>query len=775
MNAFKPARRLEYMRKIWTLFMAGTLFFSPIYVQAEELDPIKEVLDSIETSQGKDENLGIVIGEDGNPIGDNPGVLPEKDKVEETPVLPEGTLEETIPKEETEVEGEVSEEVPGETEQVIDPNKVLLTLDKTTVWLYGEKRELLLAPKVVEGRTYLPLRFVGEEILQAQVEWLPETQEVRVTKDGREVVLSTKEAKAFVNGEEVAIEAIPIVENGTTLLPLRFMAEQFELLIEYDAPTRTISIEKPIEVPNTPPIAQFEFVSESYVAGQTVQTIESSFDPDGHRIIERQWMIDGDQTKTASSLEKIFKTPKQGYYEIALKVRDERGLWSEWTTKTIMILPNEAPEVVTFETVKSHYKQGEAITFDYEYDNEEWEDIVAEKWTYRSTKDPANNYLFTKPTAIYTEGEYIVTLELKDAYGNWSTKAQTTVEVTDETLQTEFEAIFKSGNIGNTIANFEGTNYQTYKEADAMYLEDTKGLLMMSNSPEVVTQKGLLYEDTLIGTGRVMFHHINNFDSTDNQLDKKRLVVIAKNNTEAPVVGTLSKLTTKGPSDDVLFVGQQLLLSYLDNNSVQSLNLEPGAQQIIYDSQNKNWLKGQAISGMFDVELSGPVTFTVALLGQNDTIENIPLMPRPDRDVHPRGTFGILDKNIMIDLRDEEENTKLVIGKDATEWVQGYDALLGTESANRGNFGVNYHVTVTAKEDTAVILNPRGNMFKGAIKWENDKAYLTPTSGYFPSSNRAAFVGVIKAGETRTFTYMLPNGSSAPVLFGFIPESQWGK
>ena len=767
------------MRKVWALFMAGTLFLSPIYVSANEVDPIKEVLDKLETS--KNENTGIVVGEDGNPVGDNPTVNEgtETTKPDNNQNLNgENNNESTDSKENESTDNgtvqQPSEETPGEIPvEIIDPNKVILTLDSTKVWLYGEAKELLVAPKVVEGRTYLPLRFVGEEILQADVKWVPETRQVIVTKDGVEVVLSTTEPKAYVNGQEVVIEAMPIVEGGTTLLPLRFMAEQFQLDINYKVETRTIEIVKPVVEPNTAPIAQFEFQAENYIAGQTVQVTDLSFDPDGHQIKEHLWMIDGNTSKTASSLEKIFKTPKQGYYEISLKVRDEKGLWSDWTSHMIMILPNEAPKVTTFETVKSHYKQGEPITFDYEYDNEEWEEITAEKWTYRSVKDQANNYLFTKPTAIYTEGEYIVTLELKDAYGNWSTKAQTTVEVTDGVLKTEFEDKFTNGTIGDTLDNFEGTNYQTYKEADALYMEDTKGLLMMSNSPEVVSQKGLLYEDTLIGKGRVMFHHINNFDDVDNQLDKKRLVVVAKNNTDAPVSGTISKLTTRGPSNDVLFVGQQLLLNYLDNTAVQPLNLAPGALQIIYDSQSRNWFKGQAISGMFDLELNGPVTFSVALLGQNDTVENISLMPRPDRDVHPRGTFGILDKNILVDLSDEEENTKLVIGKDATEWVQGYDALLGTEAANRGNFGVNYHVTVTAKEDTAVILNPRGNMFKGAIKWEQDKAYLTPSAGYFPSSNRAAFVGVIKAGQTRTFTYMLPNGSSAPVLFGFIPESQW--
>lgn len=753
------------MRKIWTLFMASTLFLSPISILADDVvEPAaNEIVDTAVNTEDEGQNLGIVLGEEGNLVDDNPA---GDNQVEDIP-----EVEEVPPSEE--VEGG---EVPGEEipqKPTLSEDKVILTLDSTTVLLYGEVKELPLAPKVVEGRTYLPLRFIGEEILEAQITWDPVLRQVIVQKDGKEVILSTTEPKAFINGEEVVLDAMPIVENGTTLLPVRFMSEQFELIINYKAETRTIEIEKPIVVPNTPPTAQFEFVEESYIAGQSVQANDMSFDPDGQLITERLWMIDGDPTKTASKLESIFKTPKQGYYEISLKVRDEKGLWSEWVSHTIMILPNAAPEVTEFETYKSSYKQGEPITFDYDYTNEEWESIVSEKWTYRDTKDAANNYLFTKPTAIYTEGEYIVTLELKDAYGNWSQKAQTVVEVTDEVLRTEFEDKFTSGQIGDTLDNFEKTNYQTYIEADATALEDTKGMLFMSNSPEVVTQKGVLYEDTMIGKGRVMFHHINNFDSVDNQMDKKRLVVLAKNNTDQPVSGVISKLTTKGPSDDVLFVGQQLLLSYFDNTDSQMLNLEPGAQTIIYDSQKRNWLKGQAISGMFDVELNGPVTFTVALLGQNDTIENIPLMPRPARDVHPRGTFDVIDKSYLVDLRGEEENTKLVIGKDATEWITGYDAILQESVANRGNFGVNYHITITAEEDTAVILNPRGNMFKGAIKWEQDKAYLAPSAGYFPSSNRGAFVGVVKAGETRTLTYMLPNGSSAPVLFGFIPESNW--
>ena len=337
------------MRKIWTLFMASTLFLSPISILADE-----------------GENTGIILGQEGNPEGDNPtneeGVeentqvpqLPSdelSEQEEQVPPQEEGALEEQVPEagdgteELLPEDGTIDGEQPEVELPVMDEDKVVLTLDSTTVFLYGEVKELLLAPKVVAGRTYLPLRFVGEEILEAKVDWNQETRQITVEKDGKIVVLSTTEPKAWINGEEIVVDAMPIVENGTTLLPVRFMSEQFELLIEYDEATRTIQIEKLIVVPNTPPVAAFEFLEESYIAGQTVQAQDMSFDPDGHFIKETLWMIDGDPSKTAASLDKIFKTPKQGYYEISLKVRDEKGLWSDWVSQTIMILPNEAQKL----------------------------------------------------------------------------------------------------------------------------------------------------------------------------------------------------------------------------------------------------------------------------------------------------------------------------------------------------------------------------------------------------------------------------------------------
>ncbi|MGL4736902.1 MAG: copper amine oxidase N-terminal domain-containing protein [Cellulosilyticaceae bacterium] len=658
-----------------------------------------------------------------------------------------------------------------------DFTKVIMTLGSTDVLLYGQPVTLLAAPKVIGGRTYLPLRFVGEEILKASIVWDPAAKQITVNNGQIEIVLFAGNTKALVNGVEMTIDAPPVIENGVTLLPVRFMAEQFGLQIDFDEKTKRIEISEGVPpvppVPNTPPTAMFAFENTDYVAGQVVKAIDQSVDVDGDQITETLWMINGDPKKTHKDLSKMFKTPTAGTYQVSLQVRDSKGAYSEWFTQTITILPNQAPTVTVLSSRDASYAQGEMLDFGYDYNNESWESIQAEKWTYRSINDLTNNVINTKPSKIYAAGEYIVTLQLQDAYGNWGPKTETTVHITDDVLTTEFQDKFTNGQIGDTIDNFVGTNYQTYAEVPMIPGSDKKGTLIMSDSPEVVGQKGVLYEDHSGTNGRMLFHHINNFDDLDNSMDKKRLVVVATNKGTTPVTGTIDNLAVKGPSSDVLFVGASLLYSYLDTHTSTPISLLPGAQKVIYDSSSKNWLKGMAISGMFDYTFSSDVVFTVAAIGVADPMTNFDTLARPDKDAHPRGTFDTVGKSAFVDLTMADGNSKIVIGKDATEWVSGYDAILGDTVYNRGNFGVTYEITITAEEDTAVILNPRGNMFKGAIKWDDTPAYLAPNLGYFPSSNRATFLGVIPAGQTKTLTYMLPNGSSAPVLIGFVPKSNW--
>lgn len=91
-----------------------------------------------------------------------------------------------------------------------------------------EQRKLSfdVAPRIVEGRTMLPVRQIAEA-LQYDVSWNQETKTVQLTKGERDVRLTI--GKRMLEGTvERSMEVAPFVDNGRTMVPVRFVAEAFE-------------------------------------------------------------------------------------------------------------------------------------------------------------------------------------------------------------------------------------------------------------------------------------------------------------------------------------------------------------------------------------------------------------------------------------------------------------------------------------------------------------------------------------------------------------------
>lgn len=650
-------------------------------------------------------------------------------------------------------------------------NKVILTLNSKTALVDGKTTELLTAPVVMEGTTLLPLRFVADQVVGANVGWNSETRTVTITKDGTEVIVTIGSKIAKVDGLELELLAAPMIDNNTTLVPLRFISEAFNISVNYNNEAKTITLDKgsQVQVPNNAPIASFYF-PENYVAGQTVTAVNTSTDPDGDAITEQLWsVLSGDKTLTNKELSNMFKTPRAGTYVIGLQVKDSKGLWSEWSYQTVTIEENKPPVITNLTAKKSSYAQGEPLEFSYTYDNESWETVKEGKWTYRSVSEPENKNTLGKPDVLFTEGDYIITLYLDDAYGNRSVKAETTVHITGDTITSELSYRFTQGTIGSWIDNFQNYSYLNYQDVTVANKTYKEGTLIMSDSPEEVKGQGILYKDKINGSGRILIHHINSIqDTTETQ----RLALIVENPTEKPVTIKLMNKSIKGPATDILRVGQLTLNEYLSGTvATETIVLAPGERKYIYD---KNWSYNTCISGHMDVETDGDATFIVANLGKTHTLQDLDsLMYYPADGVHFSGTYGVVGINYELNL-DGSQPEKLVLGKkDAGEWIVGYDERTNTVVENAGNFGVSYYITVTAKEDTGVILNNRGGTFQGAIKW-NDTVYNMPGKGTFSgTTTKAVVMGVIKKGETVTIEYLLPNGSAAPTLIGFIPKSAW--
>ena len=96
-------------------------------------------------------------------------------------------------------------------------------------------------PRMVSGRTMVPLRAIFEA-LGAEIEWNGDTQTVYAKVNGREIVLPVGSVSPTVNGAVVAIDQPALVENGRTLIPLRFVAEASGASVEWDGANNTAFI-----------------------------------------------------------------------------------------------------------------------------------------------------------------------------------------------------------------------------------------------------------------------------------------------------------------------------------------------------------------------------------------------------------------------------------------------------------------------------------------------------------------------------------------------------
>ena len=122
-------------------------------------------------------------------------------------------------------------------------NEIILTIGSKTVSVFGSEIENDVAPKIVNDRTMLPIRIVAEN-LGGTVTWNGELQRVTMQK-GADVILITIGADtAYVNGAAVQLDAAAFVENGRTYLPLRFVSENLGAQVTWNETEKTVTIIK---------------------------------------------------------------------------------------------------------------------------------------------------------------------------------------------------------------------------------------------------------------------------------------------------------------------------------------------------------------------------------------------------------------------------------------------------------------------------------------------------------------------------------------------------
>ncbi|MFD2671322.1 trypsin-like peptidase domain-containing protein [Marinicrinis sediminis] len=99
----------------------------------------------------------------------------------------------------------------------------------------------IAAPKSVDGHTLVPLRAISEAF-GAQVKWDAASKQVSIEQADTRIVLTLGSQQASLNEAEVQLSAKPIMQHGSVLVPLRFIAESLGGLVKFYNSTQEIII-----------------------------------------------------------------------------------------------------------------------------------------------------------------------------------------------------------------------------------------------------------------------------------------------------------------------------------------------------------------------------------------------------------------------------------------------------------------------------------------------------------------------------------------------------
>lgn len=97
------------------------------------------------------------------------------------------------------------------------------------------------SPVIQNNRTLVPLRTIAEA-LDASVDWNQNTQTVTIQTSNKTINIPINSQKVLVDNKEILIDVPAQLMDNTTMVPLRFIAEQFDTHVSWDNASYSIQI-----------------------------------------------------------------------------------------------------------------------------------------------------------------------------------------------------------------------------------------------------------------------------------------------------------------------------------------------------------------------------------------------------------------------------------------------------------------------------------------------------------------------------------------------------
>lgn len=113
-----------------------------------------------------------------------------------------------------------------------------------TLKLDGKALKTDVAPVIENDRTLVPVRVISEAS-GAKVEWDAVSRVVKIIAKKLEIELEIDSTNAVVDGVDVSLDVPAKIISDRTMVPVRFVAENFGYKVEWDGKTGTVSLTSP--------------------------------------------------------------------------------------------------------------------------------------------------------------------------------------------------------------------------------------------------------------------------------------------------------------------------------------------------------------------------------------------------------------------------------------------------------------------------------------------------------------------------------------------------
>ena len=122
--------------------------------------------------------------------------------------------------------------------------EIVMTIGSPVMTVNGGEQNIddnNTSPVIIDNRTLLPVRALIEAFGGA-VDFNSNDKTVTLTYNDNVIQLQINSTTAYVNETEKELDTAPVILNGRTMLPIRFIADNFGLSTNWDANTKTITV-----------------------------------------------------------------------------------------------------------------------------------------------------------------------------------------------------------------------------------------------------------------------------------------------------------------------------------------------------------------------------------------------------------------------------------------------------------------------------------------------------------------------------------------------------